>query len=144
MKDNLDCAGHDLRTTNVFSGLKMCCFNINSLVKHFEELKVFIESEAPHIFGINEAKLDDTVTDEELSIENYHDIIRKDRNRHGRGLAFYVHKSISFSKLEKVMIQDIEVLPIKIKLPKCKPFVAIKWYRPEGVVEVFRKHCQKV
>ena len=53
MKDNLDCAGHDLRTTNVLSGLKMC-LNINSLVKHFDELKVFIESKAPHIFGINE------------------------------------------------------------------------------------------
>ena len=41
--------------------------------------------------------------------------------------------------LEKVMIQDIEALPIKIKLPKCKPFVAVTWYRPEGTVEVFRK-----
>ena len=50
-----------------------------------------------------------------------------------------MHKSVSFSKLEKVMIQDIEALPIKIKLPKCKPFVAITWYRPEGVVEVFKK-----
>ena len=139
MKYNLDCTGYDLRTTNVLSGLKMCCLNINSLVKHFDELKVFIESEAPHIFGINETKLDDTVTDEELRIENYHDIIRKDRNRHGGGVAFYVHKSISFSKLEKLMIQDIEALPIKIKLPKCKPFVAITWYRPEGVVEVFKK-----
>ena len=69
MKDNLDCTGHDLRTTNVLSGLKMCCLNINSLVKHFDELKVFIECEAPHIFGINEIKLDDTVTDKELRIK---------------------------------------------------------------------------
>ena len=61
MKDILDCTGHDLRTTNVLSGLKMCCLNNNSLVKHFDELKVFIESEAPQIFGINETKLDDTV-----------------------------------------------------------------------------------
>ena len=88
MKDNLGCTGHDLRTTNVLSGLKMCCLNINSLVKHFDELKVFIQSDTPHIFGINETKLDDTVTDEELKIENYHDIIRKDRNRHGGGVAF--------------------------------------------------------
>ena len=97
MKDNLDCTGHDLRTTNVPSGLKMCCLNINSLVKHFDELKVFIESEEPHIFGINETKLDGTVTDEELRTEHYHDIIRKDRNRHGGGVAFYVHKSHSVS-----------------------------------------------
>ena len=34
MKDNLDRTGHDLRTTNVLSGLTMCCLNINSLVKH--------------------------------------------------------------------------------------------------------------
>ena len=50
-----------------------------------------------------------------------------------------MHKSISFSKLEKVMIQDIEALPIKINLPKCKLFVAITWYRPEGTVEMFKK-----
>ena len=93
MKDNLDCTNHDLRTSNVLSCLKMCCLNINSLVKHFEQLKVFIEAEIAHIFGINETKLDDTVTDEELRIENYHDIIRKDRNRHGGGVVFYVHKS---------------------------------------------------
>ena len=116
----------------------MCCLNINSIVKHFDELKVFIESEALHIFGINETKLDYTVTDKELRIENYHDI-QKDRNRHGGGVAFQVHKSMSFSKLEKVMIQDIKALPIKIKLPKCMPFVAITWYRPKGVVEVFKK-----
>ena len=97
MKDNLDCTGHDLRVAKVLSGLKMCCLNINSLVKHFDELKVFIEAETPHIFGINETKLDDTVTDEELKIENYHDIIRKDRNRHGGGVAFYVYKSHSAS-----------------------------------------------
>ena len=28
---------------------------------------------------------------------------------------------------------------MKTKLPKCKPFVAITWYRPEGAVEVFEK-----
>ena len=70
MKDNLDCTSHDLRTLNVLSGLKMCYLNINSSVKHFEELKVLTEAETPHIFGINETKLDDTVTDEELRIEN--------------------------------------------------------------------------
>ena len=32
-----------------------------------------------------------------------------------------MHKSISFSKLEKVMIQDFEALPIKIILHKCEP-----------------------
>ena len=91
----------------------MCCVNIDSLVKHFDELK--------------------------SEIENCHDIIRKDRNRHGGRVAFYVHKSISLSKLEEVIIQGIEALPIKIKLRKCKPFVAIAWYRLEGAVEVFKK-----
>ena len=90
------------------------------------------------MFEINEYKLDDIVTDEELRIGNYYDIIWKNRNRHGGGIAFYVHKSISVSKLEKVMIQDTEALPIKIELLKCKPFVAITWYRPDGAVEVFK------
>ena len=74
----------------------MCCLNIDSLVKRFDELKVFIEAETPCIFGINETKFDDTVTDEELRIENHHDIIRKDRNRHGGGVAFMCGGGVAF------------------------------------------------
>ena len=37
------------------------------------------------------------------------------------------------------MIQDIEALPIKIKLPKCKPFVAVTWCSPENAVEMFKQ-----
>ena len=69
MKDNLYCTDHDLGTSKVLLGLKICCLNIDSFVKHFDELKVFTEAQTPHIFGINETKHDDTVTDEELRIE---------------------------------------------------------------------------
>ena len=49
-----------------------------------------------------------------------------------RWTASYVHKSISFSKLEKVMIQDIGALPIKVKLPECKSFCSSNVVQTRG------------
>ena len=58
------------------SGLKTCCLNINSLTHHFDELNMFLDEEQPHIMALNETKLDDTIGSAELSISNYHEIIR--------------------------------------------------------------------
>jgi hypothetical protein len=41
------------------------------------------------VLAINESKLDNTITDGEIHIPGYV-IIRKDRNRHGGGVAIYI------------------------------------------------------
>ena len=49
------------------------------------------------VLAINEIKLDDSIENNEISIQGY-DIIRRDRETDGRngGIAFYVQSSINF------------------------------------------------
>ena len=48
------------------------------------------------VLAVNESKLDNTITDGEIHIPGYV-ITRKDRNRHGGGVALYIKENISFS-----------------------------------------------
>ena len=42
-------------------GFKMACLNINSLVKHVDELRVFLAKFSFDILAINETKLDESI-----------------------------------------------------------------------------------
>ena len=47
---------------NKLKGLKLVSLNIASLLKHLDELRIFVEEEKPHIIGINETRLDNMMT----------------------------------------------------------------------------------
>ena len=47
------------------------------------------------VIGISEFKLDSTVLDPEIYIDNY-EILHFDRNRHGGGVACYIRSDISY------------------------------------------------
>jgi hypothetical protein len=70
-------------------GFKLACININSLYKHIDEIRYILMSSPLEVLAINESKLDNTITDGEIHIPGYV-IIRKDRNRHGGGVAIYI------------------------------------------------------
>ena len=56
--------------------------NINSLLKHIDEIRHVLHSTPFDIFAINESKIDESIPDNEISIPGYN-LIRKDRNRAG-------------------------------------------------------------
>ena len=45
---------NELLPKNKLKGLKLVFINIASLLKHLDELRIFVEEEKPHIIGINE------------------------------------------------------------------------------------------
>ena len=74
-------------------GFKMACLNINSLTKHIEELRVVLSNQCVDILAINETKLDDTISENEITVDGYN-IIRRDRTINGRfggGVCFYIN-----------------------------------------------------
>ena len=71
-------------------GLKIYCLNINSLLKHSDELRIMADE---NNICLNETKLDGNIGDEELVIDGFHNIIRKNQTRHGGGVAIYVNKT---------------------------------------------------
>lgn len=52
-------------------GFKMACLNINSLTKHIDELRVVLSNQCVDILAINETKLDDTISDNEITVDGY-------------------------------------------------------------------------
>ena len=103
--------------------------NIDSLLKHIDEFRVFIDQEKPHIVSLNETKLDQSICDSSLEVANY-DIIRNDRNRFGGGVALYVNKNLSYKVRTDLMVDKLESVSVQIKNGSFKPFIVTSIYRP--------------
>ena len=79
--------------------------NIFSLMSHLDELQVFISDNKPHIIGITETKIDSTIQNSDIEIDNY--VIERDgRDKHSGDVAVYIHKSISYrlGKIYKIQM----------------------------------------
>ena len=62
---------------------------------HLDELRVFISDNKPHIIGITETKIDSTIQNIDIEIDD-NVIERNDRAKHGGGVALYMRKSINY------------------------------------------------
>ena len=93
----------------------VCFLNIGRLLTHIDELRIFVSENKPHIIGINETKLDHTVIDGVVEIDEYQ-IIRNDRNSFGGGVALYIHDSVLFT-LYDAICSNLESLSINLTFP---------------------------
>ena len=74
--------------------LQIHSLNIFHMMTHFDELKLFIETNKPDIIGISETKLDKTINDCDIHVPGYR-VIRKDRNCYGGGVLMYLNESLN-------------------------------------------------
>ena len=95
------------------------------LTQHLNESKL-------DILAVSESKLDDNISDAELSIPNFK-LFRIDRNRHGGGVAIYCHENLSSFLLTNLNSTEFESLWVKIKLYKNKPFFLCVSYRSPSI-----------
>ena len=90
--------------------------------------------------SINETWLDSTVADHEVDIDGY-ELIRKDRNRNGGGVAIYVRGSINYKVRVDLMPRELEIITVEILKPRAKSFLINTWYRsPDASLEVFDEY----
>ena len=61
-----------------------------------EEICIIAKSTNATIIGINESKLDESVLEPEIEIDDYK-ILRCDRNRHGGGVPCYIRNDLSYN-----------------------------------------------
>ena len=78
--------------------------------------------------GISESKLDESVLEPEIQIDDY-EILRCDRNSHGGGVACYVRNDLIYNILF-VFPREIENVFFEILLPSSKPITVEKIYLP--------------
>ena len=110
-------------------GFKIASLNVNSLIKHIDELRIFLADNPVDVLAINESKLDDSIKNCELYISGC-EIIRRDRNRNGGGVCFYIKNSINFVTGRDFSLSDLENLCLEIQNLCAKPFLVVTWYRP--------------
>ena len=110
-------------------GLVIANLNINSLIKHIDEIRIFLAQHAFDILAINESKLDNCISDNEIHIAGY-TICRKDRNRFGGGVVMYIRDNISYSQRNDLTTDSLETACIEVKLPYNRYFLVATWYRP--------------
>lgn len=90
-------------------------WNANSIDKQsqpIEELENFIKNNKIHIIGINETKLQES---DEINLKDYN-IIRKDRNQHGGGVAIIIDKQLQYDQLNTFEEFELELLAIKVNI----------------------------
>ena len=111
------------------NGLKIASLNVNSLLKHIDEIRILLHKYTFDILAINESKIDGTISDNEIHVMGY-DIIRNDRNRFGGGVVLYVRDSIPFSVRKDLTPESLEMICIEVRRPYNKSFLISTWYRP--------------
>ena len=67
-----------------------------------------------------------------MKIYGYQVIIRKDRNRHGGGVAFYVEDGSEFNQIE-LDIPNLELITFQVAIPHVKPILVTTGYRPPNI-----------
>lgn len=74
--------------------------------------------------SINETRLDDSILNDEVKIPGF-DIVRKDRNRNGGGVAIYLRNTIPHTVRDDLIPTDtdIEAICREINKPKNKPML---------------------
>ena len=110
-------------------GFKIAALNINSLPAHIDELKAYMCSGCIDILAVNETRLDQSFPNNLVSIPGYN-LERRDRNRNGGGIAFYIRDAINYELMHELAQDPLEWLCIKVQKPKSKPFIVGTWYRP--------------
>ena len=120
----------------------MASLNINSLLAHIDELRVFMSTSKIDILSVNETKLDFTIDDSELYLPGF-EIIRKDRKingRNGGGVCFYVRSNLNYKTREDLSAENLEWLTLEITRPRSRPFLVATWYRPpDSPVSLFNE-----
>ena len=113
-------------------GLVMASLNVNSLLAHIDELKIFTSANALDVLIINKTKLDSTIDNQEVNIPGY-EIIRNDRKINGRkgdGVCIYVRCNINYILRDDLEIEKLESLVIQVNKPRSKVILISTWYRP--------------
>ena len=119
--------------------------NINSLLPKIDELRHMARLSNAAVIRISESKLDKSITNSEILIENY-DLLRCDQKRNGDGFACYIRNDLSYTQ-KNLFPNDIENVFFEIHLPKTKPITAGIFYCPPiqtNFIKTLNEHFAKL
>ena len=126
-------------------GLRLFHLNIRSLRYKMDELRLLCDQHKPHVLAISETWLDDSFVDEEVSLQGYN-LMRRDRDCVGGGVAVYVAEHLNYNRLKDPRDSDIDVESIWFELspPKTKKILIGAIYKPSvSIASTFTESLEK-
>jgi len=102
--------------------------NKRVLKLHLEEIRLRTIPQALDVLALNEIRLDQTLTDSQITIDGY-TVVRRDRSRPSGGVALYIRSTIDLLIRNDLSDKDLELFCIEVGKPKVKPFLVAAWYR---------------
>jgi exonuclease III len=110
-------------------GLKMAHLNVNGIRSKLDQVRLLVSESGLDLLCLNETKIDESVSDADISIPNF-DIYRRDRNKHGGGVLIYVSSRINSTYVKTINLIEHEIIWLKLTIPYCKPIFICSVYRP--------------
>ena len=113
------------------------------MLTKIEILRFIAKSTNAAVIGICESKLDASVLEQEISIDNY-EILCCDRNRQSGGVACYIRNDLSYNT---VFPCEIESIFFEILLPNSKPVIVGTIYHPphqNNFLELLNSNMNKI
>ena len=118
------------------TSLTLCHVNMRSLQPDDRSLKLdelhstLCVNNNFDVICISETWLDDSISDDDIALPEYQ-VHRRDRNRHGGGVAIYTNNSLPVKYLDDFNIDGIELVCVEIKF-NAKSILIACCYRPPG------------
>ena len=110
-------------------GLHFLHANVRSLLPKISEVQLLLSRTKAAIFAASETWLDSTVGDGEVRIPGFN-IIRRDRNRNGGGVALFIRDNIAYNPRPDHEIDGLEAVWVKLLFPQSKGILVSSIYRP--------------
>ena len=110
---------------DIFKDIKNVIFehlNLSSLQNKFFSISELIKGKVD-IFLINQSKVDESFTSNQFAMSGYK-FIRRDRNKFGGGIAFYITDQLTSLIIAIKISSDIEMLTTEITISEKKILVA--------------------
>ena len=89
------------------------------------------------VIAVSETWLDDTISDADISLQDY-TIFRRDRHRHGGGILVYVRETLPVLRRVDLEINGLETIWLEISL-NCGNILVGSYYRPPGANEASKE-----
>ena len=110
------------------NGIHLIHLNVHSLLPKIDQICYIAEHTKVAVIGITESKLNESIFQLEIKIDNYH-LLRCDANRNGGGVACCIRSDISYMQ-KNFFPNVIKNIFLEILLPKTTPITVGIMYRP--------------
>ena len=117
--------------------------NINSLKYKIIDLRELLDCVDIDFISISETKLDNSFPSAQFHTDIYF-LFRRDRNKHGRGLAAFVKSGLLPKRINELESDKIEILAVEININKRKWVILNVYRRPESNVDNFMEEAGKI